>query len=89
MPSCPAASAKFPSSQAESGREWNTRNPSRQNPVYEQMNHPVSAPPLDGGGSERTESRNEDEKEDPEEGEEVEEIDQKPLPTAAGLEQVS
>ena len=53
------------------------------------MNHPVSAPPLDGGGSERTESRNEDEKEDPEEGEEVEEIDQKPLPTAAGLEQVS
>ena len=41
----------------------------------------------DGGNSERTESRSTDEKETPEE--EVEEIDQKPLPTAAGLEQVS
>ena len=38
-PSCPAA--KFPSAQAESGRQWNTRNPSQQNPVSAQLGHPV------------------------------------------------
>ena len=41
LPSCLAASAKFQSAQAESGREWNTQNPSPQNPVYEDMVHPV------------------------------------------------
>ena len=41
LPSCPAASAKFPSAQAQSGRQWNTRNPSQQNPVYEHMGRPV------------------------------------------------
>ena len=41
MPSCLAASAKFPSAQAESGRQWNTRNPSPQNPVYEDVGRPV------------------------------------------------
>ena len=33
-PSCPAASAQFPSAQAESGRQLNTQNISQQNPVY-------------------------------------------------------
>ena len=41
LPSCPAASAKFPSAQAESGRQWNTRNPSQQNPVSSHLGHPV------------------------------------------------
>ena len=51
----------------------------------------VDEVPNNDGGSERTESRNtEGEKaEQPETEEEVEEIDQKPLPIAAGLEQVS
>ena len=43
-PSCPpalAASAKFPSAKAESGRQWNTQNPSQQNPVHDQVEHPV------------------------------------------------
>ena len=39
-PTCPAASAKFPSAQAESGRQRNTRNPSPRNPVYKHMGRP-------------------------------------------------
>ena len=50
----------------------------------------VDEVPNNDGGSERTESRNtEGEKAEQPEPEEVEEIDQKPLPIAAGLEQVS
>ena len=41
LPSCPDSSAKFPSAQAESGRQWNTGNPNQQNPVYENMGCPV------------------------------------------------
>ena len=36
-PPCPAASAKFPSAQAELGRQWNTQNSSQPNPVHEDM----------------------------------------------------
>ena len=43
LPSCPAASAKFPSAQAELGRQWNTQNSSQPNPVYEHMGRPVFA----------------------------------------------
>ena len=43
-PSCPAASAKFPSAQAELGRQWNTQNPSQQNPVSAHLGHPVLVP---------------------------------------------
>ena len=32
---------QIPITQAESGRQWNTRNPSQQNPVYEHMGRPV------------------------------------------------
>ena len=38
---CPAASAKFPFAKAESGRHWNTQNPSQPNRVHEEMGHPV------------------------------------------------
>ena len=41
MPSCLAASAKFPPAQAESGRQWNSQNPSKPNPGREVMDHPV------------------------------------------------
>ena len=41
LPSCQAASAKFPSAHAESGRQWNTQNPRQPNPVYEHMGRPV------------------------------------------------
>ena len=41
LPSLPAASAKFPSAHAESGRQWNTQNPRQTNPVYEHMGRPV------------------------------------------------
>ena len=37
LPSCLAASATFQLAQAESGRQWNTQNPSQPNPVYEHM----------------------------------------------------
>ena len=40
-PRCPAASAKLPSAQAESGEQWNTFNPSQQNPVSAHLGHPV------------------------------------------------
>ena len=44
-PSCPATSAKFPSAQAESGRQWNSRNQSRnlsqRYPVSAHLRHPV------------------------------------------------
>ena len=39
--SCPVASAKFPSAQAELGRQWNTQNLSQPNQVHNQMGHPV------------------------------------------------
>ena len=32
LPSCPAASAQFPSAQAELGRQWKNQNPSQPNP---------------------------------------------------------
>ena len=41
LPICPAASAKFPSPQAELGRRWKAQNSSQSNPVHEQMNQPV------------------------------------------------
>ena len=41
LPSCPATSVKFPSAQVELGRQWNTQNPSQQNPVYKHMGRPV------------------------------------------------
>ena len=43
LPSCPAASAKFPSAQSELGSQWNTQTLSQPNPtqVSEQMKHPV------------------------------------------------
>ena len=41
LPSCLTTSAKFPSAQAELGSQWNTRNPSQWNPVYEDMGRPV------------------------------------------------
>ena len=40
-PSCPAAFAKFPSAQVESGRQRNTQNPSQPNPVYDNMGRAV------------------------------------------------
>ena len=59
LPSCPAAPAKFPSAQAESGRQWNIRNSSQQNPVSAHFGHPVDwwvitlawhgLPPEEGG----------------------------------------
>ena len=41
LPSCLAASAKFPLAQSESGRQWSTQNPSQPNPVHEQMGHSI------------------------------------------------
>ena len=41
-PSCPAASDKFPSAQAELGRQWNTLNSSQPNPVHEHIGRPVT-----------------------------------------------
>ena len=37
LPICPAASAKFPSAQAELGRQWNTQNSSQPNPIHEHL----------------------------------------------------
>ena len=41
LPSCPAASAKFPSGQFESGRQWNIEVGVNPTEVHEQMGHPV------------------------------------------------
>ena len=38
-PTCPAASAKFPSAKAELSRQWNTQNLSQPDPVYYQIGH--------------------------------------------------
>ena len=43
QPSCPATSAKFPSAQAELGRQCNTQNSSQPNPVHEQMGRPLQS----------------------------------------------
>ena len=40
--SCQATSAKFPSTKAELGRQWDNKNPSQPNQVYDQMARPVS-----------------------------------------------
>ena len=40
-PSCQATSAKFPLAEAELDRQWNNRNASQQNQVYDQMRRPV------------------------------------------------
>ena len=41
LPSCPAASAKFPSEQAGLGRQWNTCQQVNPTQISEQMKHPV------------------------------------------------
>ena len=51
-----AASAIIPVATAELGKQWNNRNQSQPNPVFDQMGHPALSQPTnqrtsDGGGA--------------------------------------
>ena len=58
LPSCPAASAKFPSAQSELGSQWNTQTLSQPNPGLRADETPCTgvrntktlSPPHSGGG---------------------------------------